>query len=999
LDFSNGLDVYPGFFMLSFTEIPFLQRFYLVMYLCLLTGHCLQARAQGYSYVNYTVNDGLAGSTVYGMVRDKDDFLWFATETGLSRYDGSHFRNFYVSDGLPDNEIIKLFVDSRNRVWIMPFKNSICYYQNGRIHNQSNDSLLRRLTIHGQVYSVTEDIHGNLLIGEMRAIDIISPEGKISTIDNYNGWPFMLVQAGLDRKGEVRLILSTDIGSPLVTVKNDALVRTGTMEGNGENNSTSTYLGPDVMIYEDRDSLSFLYNGESRALRMRAPRGFLHISRVNDSSVTLNAYTSTYLYNIRSRKIVDSFLPGQMVSGVLEDPEGGLWFSTLGDGIHRLVSRDVVRYSFREGSTVFPVFSILQTGNTLYAGSDRFYLWSRRDGEKEFSSRKIDDRFSRGRITSIEDLHGREIIAGTDAGVFGIGVPNGNSRLLWHRGSSKELQLIDDSTILEFSGSDVRTMRLSTGEYLETIWVGRSTTGCLQGDRYYIGTLNGLYALPSGKASLQEGRKANEGAQHTQGLLTDRIAAIAAAPGGNLWVGTYGEGVVLLHNGRPLRRYTVDDGLTSNICKCLYTAGSTLWVGTDKGLNKLSPADSGYTITPITAVQGLGSETINTVYVNGGKVYAGTRDGLTVFPEDRLFRRSACRLRITGLRIAGSSWPLDTAHFKLPYHDNDLQVEYAGITYQSGNAIRYRYRLLGIDERWETTDQTLLHYPGLPPGNYELQILAVDPAGAINSAIQLPFSIDPPWWERIWVRLLLLLAISGTVWVIFQRRIKTIQRKEVEKAWTAARMAELEQMALRSRMSPHFIFNCLNSIQLFVMEKDIRGANDYITHFSRLIRQTLDISARAEISVQDEVQYLSTYLELEKRRFEEAFDYNIFVDASIDRHIQTIPTMILQPYVENAILHGIAHREDRQGLITVSIRLEGKYLVCTIEDNGVGRERAAQFKRREPNPYPSRGMEMTARRIEILNRTLKEPIDTVILDIPVEEGPNSGTRVIVRFPQ
>jgi sensor histidine kinase YesM len=146
------------------------------------------------------------------------------------------------------------------------------------------------------------------------------------------------------------------------------------------------------------------------------------------------------------------------------------------------------------------------------------------------------------------------------------------------------------------------------------------------------------------------------------------------------------------------------------------------------------------------------------------------------------------------------------------------------------------------------------------------------------------------------------------------------------------------------------------------------------------------------------VDYLSTYLELEKKRFEEAFDYNIFVDAGIEKRTQMIPSMILQPYVENAILHGIAHRKDGRGLISVGIRSDGQYLICTIEDNGVGRERAAQYKSQGPKQYPSRGMELTARRIDILNSTMKEPIDTAIEDVTEADGRSEGTRVIVRFP-
>src|SRR6202042_3795643 len=112
---------------------------------------------QDYNYVHYDVKDGLAGSVVYNIVQDNDGFMWYGTETGLSRFDGTHFKNFYTSDGLPDDEIIKLFVDSKNRVWIVPFKNSICYYWKGKIHNQENDSVLEQIDISSELISVNED--------------------------------------------------------------------------------------------------------------------------------------------------------------------------------------------------------------------------------------------------------------------------------------------------------------------------------------------------------------------------------------------------------------------------------------------------------------------------------------------------------------------------------------------------------------------------------------------------------------------------------------------------------------------------------------------------------------------------------------------------------------------------------------------------------------------------------------------------------------------------
>src|SRR5579871_2411249 len=157
----------------------------------------LHVFCQEYNYVHYDVKDGLAGSTVYAIAQDKDGFLWFGTETGLSRFDGTHFKNFYTSDGLPDNEIINVFVDSKNRVWIAPFKNSICYYWKGKIYNSQNDSLLKRINITTEVLFVAENKQGDILITERHQLYIIKSNGELINISNFEGEAIEV--SGLDR--------------------------------------------------------------------------------------------------------------------------------------------------------------------------------------------------------------------------------------------------------------------------------------------------------------------------------------------------------------------------------------------------------------------------------------------------------------------------------------------------------------------------------------------------------------------------------------------------------------------------------------------------------------------------------------------------------------------------------------------------------------------------------------------------------------------------------
>lgn len=205
-------------------------------------------------------------------------------------------------------------------------------------------------------------------------------------------------------------------------------------------------------------------------------------------------------------------------------------------------------------------------------------------------------------------------------------------------------------------------------------------------------------------------------------------------------------------------------------------------------------------------------------------------------------------------------------------------------------------------------------------------------------------------------------------------------------------------MALKAQMNPHFIFNSLHSIQQYVIDRDVEGANKYISDFARLIRLTLDISSQTKISLADEINYISTYPELEKAKFEGKFNYTVNV-AGLDQHSLYIPAMLLQPYIENSIRHGIYYRTNNRGMIRVDFQIHNEHLVCTIEDNGVGRKAAEQFKSSQSVTHQSKGMSITAKRIDMLNQQYITPIFADIENV-YEEGSNkiSGTRVVLRFP-
>jgi len=199
-------------------------------------------------------------------------------------------------------------------------------------------------------------------------------------------------------------------------------------------------------------------------------------------------------------------------------------------------------------------------------------------------------------------------------------------------------------------------------------------------------------------------------------------------------------------------------------------------------------------------------------------------------------------------------------------------------------------------------------------------------------------------------------------------------------------------------MNPHFIFNCLNSIQQYILTNDKEKANEYLTGFASLIRQTLYISGKKSITVNEEVAFLTKYLEMEKMRFGDSFIYEISGDDAIEINELELPALLLQPYVENSLRHGIRYKQNGTGKAFISFALNGNTLICRITDNGIGRDKAAQYKNNQHIEYQSKGMSLTAQRIDLLNRINEGKITIEIVDLKSQSGESAGTEVIIKIP-
>lgn len=208
---------------------------------------------------------------------------------------------------------------------------------------------------------------------------------------------------------------------------------------------------------------------------------------------------------------------------------------------------------------------------------------------------------------------------------------------------------------------------------------------------------------------------------------------------------------------------------------------------------------------------------------------------------------------------------------------------------------------------------------------------------------------------------------------------------------------ELEQQQYRAQMNPHFIFNCMNSIQHYIVHNDVKAANKFLSQFAGLMRRTLDINKGHFISVEDEMNYLENYLLLEQMRFDGKFDYKVSCSDTLSRQQVKLPTMMLQPFAENAIQHGLRYLAGNDGILTVSFKKEDDYLVCLIDDNGIGREAAKNF-RRQTDGHTSHGVSLIENKLKVLNNIYHTDASMEIIDKAGPDGKAAGTTVVLKFP-
>ncbi len=337
----------------------------------------------------------------------------------------------------------------------------------------------------------------------------------------------------------------------------------------------------------------------------------------------------------------------------------------------------------------------------------------------------------------------------------------------------------------------------------------------------------------------------------------------------------------------------------------------------------------------------------------------------------------------------------------LLFSDNSITFHYSAAYYEVPGEIKYSTYLDGFDKqnKWSKwTNKTERAFTNLDAGKYTFMVKAKNVYDIESDSAQYEFEILPPWWKTWWfitLELIIAILITGLVFQIFNKvKIRKIENKNRIKN----ELFKSRQQALSAQMNPHFIFNSLNSIQFFIINNDKDKSNLYLTKFASLMRKVLDNSQQSLITIEEELEALTLYIELESLRFPDKFSYSIDIDKKINLLKYKIPPLLLQPYVENAILHGLMNKKDGNGKLEIIMKKDDNTLKCSIKDNGVGRKKSREIKSQKLGIYKSVGTKITKKRMHIINSLYNSQMDVIYIDLFDEYNEAAGTQVEITLP-
>ena len=870
-------------------------------------------------YTNFSTKDGLPSNQVYTIIQDAQGFMWFLTDKGMVKYNGKTFKTYTTKEGLPNNDVWDAFSTPDGKVWYMSKSSQLGYIKNDSVLSFSNEN---KDEIINPIYST--QIDNDVYFGG---------PNKIFKLKN-NVWKHIKTPENKEETHDVIMVFNAPVAYLKVKKKRDSLflydknhtiLKRFSIESSLFLSSSRGQINEKIFFWTS-NQMYMILNLETLELKRFKFKDEIGVDtvkypRINLVGNTIQISGESFVGVLDDNFHVTSpfFFPSELNAhfGYI-DAQNTIWISTFANGVYKLpYIKQHIDYAFEKEK----IQSLDFINNQLIVGVYNKGFYKYNETEKTFSPY----------IESIDYVFGVNEIKEFNTCYF---LKNTNI-IIENKQTQHAINFKTDEERPEYVNSYIKKVIYFNnklyGIYSFGIYELNPKTFHIENDfklrglndfvvfnsRLIIATNNGLKELKNDKII-------NVNFNNQQ--FTKAVLSVKTLPDDKLLINTDGFGSFISN----LNDISALQGSNFLIVQDAYIKEQAIWLATNTGVLHFEKQDKKYQLkTAYTIDDGLPNSNINKVFVNDSSLIVGTNNGLASLPIQQ--KKESLLFDVFIEKATYNTEIIDDCHFEFYYKTNNaLSLTINSIDFSETAKKEFSYKLQPIQTEWTTTSTPVFNFNNLPPNNYVFNLKS----GAIVK--QLEFSIKPLWWQKGWAKSLLILFFIGILGYAVWYVSKQTQLKKNRKLIQDKILTETQLKALRSQMNPHFVFNSLAAIQYYINNNEIEASEIYLVKFSKLIRQFFELSKETEITLDKELKLIKSYLDIEKIRFKDKFQYHFNIDENIEVTQVKLPTMLLQPIVENAINHGIFNKLENGNIYVNIVSLSKKSIKIEIIDDGVG---------------------------------------------------------------
>ena len=941
----------------------------------------IYANAQLFPTRQYTAADELANSNVYDITHDARGYLWFATERGVSRFDGFKFTNYLFKEGIDGAVVYALTQNNDGELFaaskfdgVFKFGNNFTKVINGKT----------------QLYNEQVAMSGNYFYS-------LKPGMQLALVDMKIPDAVSIIQ--FDGKDIIPNFICKASGNKIYIGTNKGIYYT-------EGAKKAVLLNPDFTdaVYSISLIDNIIYAG-GNGIYYKLQNDDITAVSLNSGGIVnrmlADRYGNIWCATFPQNKLIlisdgtETDISGKLnisgisVNKIFEDAEGNIWLATYGKGAFCIHHMYCSNFTKNDG-LLNEYITALETdpNGDLFIGTyDGLYFYK----NKGIKAQKIFP-------GSLEYIRGLEFkndhLFVNVAGVQKQDIDHAKTNI---NGFYQSYLLASSSLIVDnhiyYSKWDKRLWKASVeGNTIgkpelffadtSAIWNRVNTIFYDKNKNIWLGTTHGLYIIEqSGKY-----QKIDTGFYHTN------ISKFMYDDDNNILIGT-DHGLVKYKNGIFKTFRTLKGRNIENITSFEMDADNRIWIGTLAGLYIME----GDAIMQFDTRNGLLSDEINALeydkknnFIWIGTTFGMSRININHFNKTK-FNAPAAILK--SIRTPDSIYrDMENQNgIILPYTTDNFTIRFSAIHFSAPEGIKFQYRF--DDAEWQPAVGRQIEFASIPYGKHTLYLKSIGERDLEGPVAKLTITVETPFWATTWFKILVGLAIAISAYLILRWQFEAVRKKQQERLELQSKISELRHQALAASMNPHFIFNALNSIQHFINAHDTEEATEYLGKFARLIRMMLESGGKTFVPLSEELERLNYYLELEKIRFGDKLTYTITVDDTLIDQPVEIPNMVIQPLVENALWHGLL-TANRNGNLHVSFQDLNGTIRVLVDDNGIG---INESKKRKKSEHNSLGIQMIRERLELLKKLSDYQASIIIHDKSEFNPPDHGTLVQINL--